>query len=674
MFYALEKTEFLLFFVIAITVTYSVYGIPVREFQIITDPERAIAIDGEPIDLLVSSRFGDKQNDQRLFGTFSAAGRNYETSGDIVQVFPYRACDIKRKGYDRTLIDHIAIVFFDDLEPFITGCVSLDNQVRFAEKSGALGLVVGPESRVVAQIDKTQRGRIPVVILDDLETKRLKKQLNEATHSGSIIRIAFEYVDFEPQYTLRLQIFRPTVLNIGLIILLVLLIMFITGLVYIKIRWRPTTHRDIWLRTLARAAVNKMEIRKFEKNGNFSINTTNKLHKKRSLLCLSSKRNYLPVFGSLTSVARSYNGQERCSICLEEYKEGQELRVLFCGHEFHPKCVDPWLLSNRRCPLCQYDVVYKEYPKTESKTKNYQASSISVWDSPNGPNAPLLAVSSEHNDSNDTTIAATNTTITSNAIITPVHHTFTNAYMQIQPEIQTSIGTSSSNNTTDSKKRHHHHRGIIKMEDTHNLHLCFESNGSSSIIRPQHNIGWENNRKQNKRNIINPRSSKRYLQNRSRSLSAHQRSQVQRPHRSTFRTNLTAITASSSSISTAAAASAVIADVSTTLKELPQQSKQIFENISGYSSDISSFPDVDRSNSTITPAAIMITSRNYSVVENIPNTQSPESNVRPNQQQQQQQQQQLTNLRKAHQSMKPILKFPATIPSQRISFEKHQIL
>ncbi|VDM10155.1 unnamed protein product [Wuchereria bancrofti] len=288
-------------------------------------------------------------------------------------VFPYRACDIKRKGYDRTLIDHIAIVFFDDLEPFITGCVSLDNQVRFAEKSGAVGLVVGPESRIVAQIDKTQRGRIPVVMLDDLETKRLKKQLNEATLSGSVIRIAFEYVDFEPQYALRLQIFRPTVLNIGLIILLILLIMFITGLVYIKIRWRPTTHRDIWLRTLARAAVNKMEIRKFEKNDSLGVNTTNKLHKKRSLLCLPAKRRYLPVFGSLTSVARSYNGQERCSICLEEYKEGQELRVLFCGHEFHPKCVDPWLLSNRRCPLCQYDVVYKEYPKTESKTKNYQA-------------------------------------------------------------------------------------------------------------------------------------------------------------------------------------------------------------------------------------------------------------------------------------------------------------
>uniref|UniRef100_A0A183DY55 RING-type domain-containing protein n=1 Tax=Gongylonema pulchrum TaxID=637853 RepID=A0A183DY55_9BILA len=346
-------------------------------------------------------------------------------------------------------------------------------QVRFAEKSGALGLVVGPESRVVAQIDKKQRGRIPVVVLDDLETKRLKKQLNEASRSGSVIRISFEYVDLEPHYTLRLQvakfgwcygglnylstngaeyrsgdiagvaadvhrwpgiflpekkfqIFRPTVLNIGLVILLVLLLMFIVGLVYIKIRWRPNSHRDIWLRTLARSAVNKMEIRKFEKSGGsvearhkackkrsllclptkrqylrafgsltsvarsyggqqnclkillicllllhihnlsaFFRSAVNKMEirkfeksggnvearhkacKKRSLLCLPTKRQYLRAFGSLTSVARSYGGQERCSICLEEYKEGQELRVLFCGHEFHPKCVDPWLLSNR---------------------------------------------------------------------------------------------------------------------------------------------------------------------------------------------------------------------------------------------------------------------------------------------------------------------------------------
>ncbi|VDK87376.1 unnamed protein product [Onchocerca ochengi] len=86
MFQLPEKAKILIFFCIAaIIITQTVFGFPVREFQIITDPEATVATDGEPIDLLVSSRSGDKQNDQRLFGTFSAAGRNYETSGDIVQ-------------------------------------------------------------------------------------------------------------------------------------------------------------------------------------------------------------------------------------------------------------------------------------------------------------------------------------------------------------------------------------------------------------------------------------------------------------------------------------------------------------------------------------------------------------------------------------------------------------
>jgi len=108
-------------------------------------------------------------------------------------------------------------------------------------------------------------------------------------------------------------------------------------------------------------------VRKFEKvNGN-GPNSNGPGERRRFLI--RPARYYKPVFGSLISVAHSSSNQERCSICLEEYKQGEELRVLFCGHEFHPKCVDPWLIPNRRCPLCQYDVVYKEYPCPDSPTK-----------------------------------------------------------------------------------------------------------------------------------------------------------------------------------------------------------------------------------------------------------------------------------------------------------------
>uniref|UniRef100_A0A0M3I6Y0 PLAT domain-containing protein n=1 Tax=Ascaris lumbricoides TaxID=6252 RepID=A0A0M3I6Y0_ASCLU len=61
-----------------------VESMPSRQVQIISDG--SLDDDREPIDLLISFRVGEKQNDQRLYGSFSAAGRNYETSGDIVQV------------------------------------------------------------------------------------------------------------------------------------------------------------------------------------------------------------------------------------------------------------------------------------------------------------------------------------------------------------------------------------------------------------------------------------------------------------------------------------------------------------------------------------------------------------------------------------------------------------
>ncbi|XP_055475928.1 E3 ubiquitin-protein ligase RNF43 isoform X2 [Psammomys obesus] len=46
-----------------------------------------------------------------------------------------------------------------------------------------------------------------------------------------------------------------------------------------------------------------------------------------------------------------------CAICLEEFSEGQELRVISCLHEFHRSCVDPWLHQHRTCPLCMFNIL-----------------------------------------------------------------------------------------------------------------------------------------------------------------------------------------------------------------------------------------------------------------------------------------------------------------------------
>lgn len=44
---------------------------------------------------------------------------------------------------------------------------------------------------------------------------------------------------------------------------------------------------------------------------------------------------------------------ESCSVCLDEYEEGDQLLQLTCGHVFHRHCIDYWLNGHCVCPCCR---------------------------------------------------------------------------------------------------------------------------------------------------------------------------------------------------------------------------------------------------------------------------------------------------------------------------------
>uniref|UniRef100_A0A0A8Z0J1 RING-type domain-containing protein n=1 Tax=Arundo donax TaxID=35708 RepID=A0A0A8Z0J1_ARUDO len=59
-----------------------------------------------------------------------------------------------------------------------------------------------------------------------------------------------------------------------------------------------------------------------------------------------------------------------CAICLSEFAEKEEIRVLpQCGHGFHVACVDTWLSAHSSCPSCRSVLVVDVPPKRPPEPK-----------------------------------------------------------------------------------------------------------------------------------------------------------------------------------------------------------------------------------------------------------------------------------------------------------------
>ncbi|KAF5817635.1 putative transcription factor C2H2 family [Helianthus annuus] len=52
-------------------------------------------------------------------------------------------------------------------------------------------------------------------------------------------------------------------------------------------------------------------------------------------------------------VERGQPDVEPCSVCQEEYKDGDDLGTLECGHDFHHGCIKQWLQHKNLCPICK---------------------------------------------------------------------------------------------------------------------------------------------------------------------------------------------------------------------------------------------------------------------------------------------------------------------------------
>nr|XP_020163787.1 E3 ubiquitin-protein ligase RING1-like [Aegilops tauschii subsp. strangulata] len=60
--------------------------------------------------------------------------------------------------------------------------------------------------------------------------------------------------------------------------------------------------------------------------------------------------------------------EEECVVCLESFKEGDDIRKLPCSHGFHNSCISDWLRVSCLCPQCRFALPADDEwskPKTE---------------------------------------------------------------------------------------------------------------------------------------------------------------------------------------------------------------------------------------------------------------------------------------------------------------------
>jgi len=66
----------------------------------------------------------------------------------------------------------------------------------------------------------------------------------------------------------------------------------------------------------------------------------------------------LPEYQFQKAKSQNMSGEHKsCMICMEEFEDGENIRLLPCLHRFHRDCIDKWLNTSTTCPVCKKDIV-----------------------------------------------------------------------------------------------------------------------------------------------------------------------------------------------------------------------------------------------------------------------------------------------------------------------------
>ncbi|XP_004645307.1 E3 ubiquitin-protein ligase RNF43 [Octodon degus] len=253
-----------------------------------------------------------------LEGVFAGVAEITPAEGKLMQSHPLYLCNASDD--DNLEPGFISIVKLESPRRAPRPCLSLASKARMAGERGASAVLFDiTEDRAAAEQLQQPLGLTwPVVLIWGNDAEKLMEFVykNRKAH----VRIELKEPPAWPDYDVWILL---TVVGTIFVIILASVL---------RIRCRPRHNRPDPLQQRTAWAISQLATRRYQDS------------------CRRTRAER-PDSGSSCSSAPV------CAICLEEFSEGQELRVISCLHEFHRTCVDPWLHQHRTCPLCMFNIV-----------------------------------------------------------------------------------------------------------------------------------------------------------------------------------------------------------------------------------------------------------------------------------------------------------------------------